>query len=171
MATDEKLNAVSAANPRLFVGGAVTFGFGLGGLLDGIVLHQVLQWHNLVSTPIPPESLAALETNVFWDGLFHLSTTVLLVIGVVLLWRGWELRGRTTGNLSALAGLALIGWGSFHVVDHLVFHLLLELHDIRDAAVNVALYNWGFFTIGVALAALGWLLFRKRGRIGVSAPE
>jgi uncharacterized membrane protein len=96
---------------RWFVGGALTFGFGLGGLLDGIVLHQVLQWHNLVSVRVPRDSQAALETNLFWDGVFHLSTTILLVVGVVLLWLGWERRDRDTGNLAALAGLALLGWG------------------------------------------------------------
>lgn len=153
-------------DPRLFVGGALAFGFGLGGLADGIVLHQVLQWHNLVSAQVPRESQEALETNLFWDGVFHLSTTVILVVAVVLLWRGWERRDRATGNLAALGGLTLIGWGAFHVVDQLIFHELLNLHDIREDVANAALYNWGFLAIGLVLAALGWWLLRTKGLIG-----
>lgn len=157
----------AAATPRMFVAGALTFGLGLGGLADGIVLHQVLQWHNLVSAWVPRDSQGALETNLFWDGVFHLSTTVVLVVGVVLLWRGWERRGRSTGNLSALGGLTLIGWGAFHVVDQLVFHELLNVHNIREDVDNTALYNWGFLVIGLVLAAIGWWWLRAKGRIGL----
>jgi uncharacterized membrane protein len=154
------------ASPVLFVVGALGFGFGLGGLADGIVLHQVLQWHNFVSAWVPRDSQEALETNLFWDGVFHLSTTIVLVIAVVLLWRGWERRGRATGNLAALGGLTLIGWGAFHVVDQLVFHELLNVHNIREDVDDLALYNWGFLAIGLLLAAIGWWLLRSRGRIG-----
>jgi uncharacterized membrane protein len=155
-----------STDPRLFVVGALTFGFGLGGLADGIVLHQVLQWHNLVTSRVPRDSQAALETNLFWDGVFHLSTTIVLVVGVVLLWRGWERQDRATGNLAALAGLTLLGWGAFHGVDQLVFHELLGLHDIREGVENPGLYNWGFFAIGLVLAGLGWWILRTWGRIG-----
>lgn len=154
---------------RAFVGGAVTFGFGLGGLADGIVLHQVLQWHNLIANPVPPDDLASLQRNVFWDGVFHVSTTVVLVVGVLLLYRGWHRRGRATGNLAALGGLTLIGWGAFHVVDQLVFHEWLDLHDIRQGVENPGLYNWSYFAIGLVLIGLGVLLLRTRGRIG--APD
>ncbi|GGI08655.1 DUF2243 domain-containing protein [Egicoccus halophilus] len=154
------------ADGRVFVAGALTFGFGLGGLADGIVLHQVLQWHNLVSSRVPRESQAALEQNLFWDGVFHLATTIVLVVGVLLLHRGWERQDRATGNLAALAGLSLLGWGAFHAVDQLVFHLLLDVHDIRQGVANPGVYNWGFFAIGGVLAAAGCLLLRTRGRIG-----
>jgi uncharacterized membrane protein len=153
-------------SPRAFVAGSLTFGFGLGGLTDGIVLHQILQWHNLVSSRVPTSDQAALETNLFWDGVFHLTTTVVLVVGVALLWTGWERRERATGDATALIGLALIGWGAFHVVDQLVFHELLGLHDIREDAASPGLYNWGFFAVGLALAVAGGLLLRHRGRIG-----
>lgn len=158
--------ATAPASPRAFVIGSLTFGFGLGGLTDGIVLHQLLQWHNLISEQVPRQSQAALEQNLFWDGVFHLSTTVILVFGSLLIWRGWERQQRATGNLAALVGLALMGWGGFHVVDQLVFHELLDLHNIREDAQNIAVYNWGFLAIGLVLAAGGWLLLRTRGRVG-----
>jgi uncharacterized membrane protein len=46
------------------------FGLGLGGFFDGIVLHQVLQWHHmLTSAGYPPDSVTNLQVNTFWDGL------------------------------------------------------------------------------------------------------
>lgn len=159
-------HAFAQPSARTFLAGALAFGFGLGGLADGILLHQVLQWHNLVTARVPADSLEGLQTNLFWDGVFHLSTTIVLVVAVLLLWRGWERKGRATGNLAALAGLALIGWGGFHVVDQLVFHELLDLHHIRQDAANAALYNWGYFAVGLVLAAMGWWLLHTKGRIG-----
>jgi uncharacterized membrane protein len=48
-------------------------GLGLGGFVDGIVLHQVLQWHHMVShvEDYPMTTLEGLEVNTFADGLFH----------------------------------------------------------------------------------------------------
>ena len=156
-------------SPGLFMRGSLLFGFGLGGLADGIVLHQVLQWHNLVSTQVTNETLGGLQTNLFWDGVFHLSTTVLVVIGVLLLWRACEGRDHVTGNLSARVGLVLVGWGAFHVVDQMLFHELLNLHNIREDAASVALYNWGFFAVGLVLAAVGWVLWKAKGTLGASS--
>ena len=37
---------------------------------DGIVLHQILQWHHmLTSAGYPPYSVENLKVNTFWDGL------------------------------------------------------------------------------------------------------
>ena len=142
---------------RRTAAGAAVFGFGLGGLLDVILLHHVLQWHNLVSSVVDRETLSGLERNLFWDGVFHLATTALLVAGVVLLRH--ERAGRAP--LRSVAGVALVGWGAFHVVDQLAFHLALELHHIRMDAASRALYDWGFFGVGLVLAAAGALLLRR----------
>jgi uncharacterized membrane protein len=63
-------------------------GLGLGGFFDGIVLHQILQWHHMAtSAGYPPDSLENLRFNTLLDGLFHASTYVFVVIGLALLWR------------------------------------------------------------------------------------
>lgn len=36
---------------------AIVLGIGLGGFVDGIVLHQILQWHEMLSNKIPPDTL------------------------------------------------------------------------------------------------------------------
>jgi uncharacterized membrane protein len=57
------------------VSAGILFGLGLGGFFDGIILHQVLQWHHmLTSAGFPADSVRNLEINVMWDGIFHMST-------------------------------------------------------------------------------------------------
>ena len=64
---------------------AVLLGVGLGGFFDGIVLHQILQWHHMVSTPTPPDTLENLELNTLGDGIFHAATWVVTITGVFVL--------------------------------------------------------------------------------------
>jgi hypothetical protein len=74
----------------------VLLGLGLGGFFDGIVLHQLLQWHHMVSSveSFSPETVPGLRTNTLADGLFHAVTYIFTVLGVTLLWRapGWRER-------------------------------------------------------------------------------
>ena len=81
---------MSVANAARFPTAAgLLFGLGLGGFFDGIVLHQMLQWHHMMtSAGYPPASVANLEFNTLLDGLFHVATYVFIVAGLLLLWRG-----------------------------------------------------------------------------------
>ncbi len=76
------------AAPTLTVPGLL-LGLGLGGLLDGILLHQILQWHHMgtdhgVHAGFPITSVSSLEDNTLWDGLFHAATWLLIVVGLYL---------------------------------------------------------------------------------------
>ncbi len=136
----------------------IVLGFGLGMFLDGIVLHQLLQWHHLVSQYESSGDLAGLETNTFWDGVFHASGWVITVLGVLLVVR----RRAARDPLSRLLGLALVGWGAFNLTDQVVFHLALGAHHIREVE-EYQLYDWGFTAIGVLLIAGGAALARRQG--------
>jgi uncharacterized membrane protein len=60
----------------------ILFGLGLGGFFDGIVLHQVLQWHHMLTDAgYPATSVENLKINSFWDGLFHATTYIFVVMG------------------------------------------------------------------------------------------
>ena len=48
----------------------ILLGIGLSGFVDGILLHQILQWHHMVSNDVPMRSVAGLEDNTFADGIF-----------------------------------------------------------------------------------------------------
>ena len=67
--------------------GSVLLGLGLGGFFDGIILHQILQWHHMLSAIEPVDTVRGLEINTLGDGLFHLGTYSFTVVGLVLLWR------------------------------------------------------------------------------------
>ncbi|HET6530522.1 MAG TPA: DUF2243 domain-containing protein [Actinoplanes sp.] len=60
-------------------------GLGLGGFLDGIVLHQVLQWHHMVSAVRSPDTLPGLRINTLGDGLFHVVTWLFVLSGIAML--------------------------------------------------------------------------------------
>ena len=40
-------------------------GIGMGGFVDGILFHQVLQTHNMLSAKYPPTTLVNAEINMF----------------------------------------------------------------------------------------------------------
>lgn len=46
----------------------------LGRFFDGIMLHQILQWHHPFSAYYPPTTLGNLELNILGDGFFHAAT-------------------------------------------------------------------------------------------------
>ena len=58
-------------------------GVGLGGFVDGIVLHQILQWHHLLTDEgdFPMDTVGGLEENMVADGIFHALTWVVVVVG------------------------------------------------------------------------------------------
>jgi uncharacterized membrane protein len=35
----------------------ILIGIGMGGFVDGIVLHQMAQWHNMLSNIVPPHTM------------------------------------------------------------------------------------------------------------------
>ena len=144
--------------------GGLVLGLGLGGFIDGIVLHQIMQWHNMGSAIVPPTTMEAMAQNMRWDGLFHLATLVLTVIGVFLLWAE-GLRGTAPPTARVLIGQLLLGWGLFNFVEGIVDHHLLGLHHVRDLPMHVPAYDWAFLGIGgVGLMVVGWLLARARER-------
>jgi uncharacterized membrane protein len=112
----------------------------------------------VASSRIGAGSVAALDRNLFWDGVLHLSLMALLAAGLALAapWRRVDpAAGRRFGSL------LLVGWGTFNVLDQLVFHLALGLHHIRPGP-HQTLYDWTFFVLGLALALLGVLLAPPR---------
>lgn len=136
---------------------AILLGIGLGGFFDGIVLHQVLQWHHLLSAHTPPDSIANLELNTLADGLFHAATWIITVIGVVALWSSMRHGAHLSGR--RLVGGMLAGWGGFNVVEGLVNHQLLGLHHVRPGPDQL-LYDVGFLVWGAAMAAVGIVALR-----------
>ncbi|CAN5238834.1 DUF2243 domain-containing protein [soil metagenome] len=139
--------------------GAV-IGFGLGGFVDGIVLHQIMQWHNMGSAVVPPTTMMAMTQNMVWDGWFHAATWIVSFIGVWILWSHAR-QGRLLPSGGAFAGQMLFGWGLFNLIEGVIDHHLLDLHHVRDMPVHVPVYDWMFLGVaGVLFTLIGWFLAR-----------
>ena len=138
----------------------VLIGIGLGGFFDGIVLHQILQWHHMLSSRIPPTSLPNLELNTLADGLFHASTWIFTLLGVFRLWQAVRL-GAGLEWLRLIGGL-LAGWGGFNLVEGLIDHQILGVHHVR-AGPDELLYDIGFLIWGATLVLAGVILLRRDG--------
>jgi uncharacterized membrane protein len=139
----------------------VLLGLGLGGFFDGIVLHQVLQWHHMLTSTgdHPVNTVAGLETNTLWDGFFHVATYAMTVAGLVVLMS--ELSGRRSGvpwSTRTFIGSMLIGWGLFNLVEGIVDHHVLGIHHVRTDTSNQLLWDLGFLGWGALMVAGGWLL-------------
>ncbi len=135
-------------------------GVGLGGFADGIVLHQIAQWHNMGSAVLPPITMDAMSRNMVWDGLFHLAMWVVTLTGVLLLWAAARTH-TMTGSAATFVGQLLFGWGAFNFAEGVIDHHLLNLHHVRDMPRHVPLYDWMFLGVaGLGLMCAGWLLMR-----------
>jgi uncharacterized membrane protein len=147
---------------------ALLLGVGLGAFVDGILFHQLLQWHNMLSSRIPPTNMAAMRQNMFWDGLFHLFAWLVLVIGLALFWRVAQ-RREPLPSTSAFVGLLVMGLGLFNLVEGIVNHLILGIHHVREV-LNPLGWDIGFLAAaGLLPILLGWLLTRGQAQGKVTA--
>lgn len=161
---------VPAAPRRSIAIPGVLLGLGMGGFIDGIVLHQILQWHQMLSTTdeFGAETLSNMEANVTADGFFHVVTWVLVAVGLAMLWR--TARDGIWGQTwrSPLGWMA-VGWGVFNLVEGLVDHHVLQIHRVRPDAANPLAWDIGFLALGAVLVVGGWLLQRSDNRRLVAA--
>ncbi|HEY0780335.1 MAG TPA: DUF2243 domain-containing protein [Gemmatirosa sp.] len=137
----------------------LVIGVGLGGLVDGWLLHQILQWHNMLSARIPPTSMAAMRANMTADGFFDAGSWAIVVAGVVMLWAAGRRGDTPTGR--RFAGQLIAGWGLFNLVEGVIDHHLLQLHHVIDVPAHVPLADWLFLAVGgVLLLVVGGVMAR-----------
>jgi uncharacterized membrane protein len=163
------MRRVADATVRVSRRAGITIGVGLGGFIDGIALHQLAHWHNMGSAVLPPSTMAALEQNMMWDGLFHAAAWLITIAGIYML-QSDASRGLAMPGARAFSGQLILGWGLFNLIEGIIDHQILQLHHVRDLPVHVPLYDWLFLIIGGGgFIALGWLLARSAPR-SVPAP-
>lgn len=138
----------------------VVIGIGLGGFIDGILLHQIMHWHNMGSSVLPPTTLAALEQNMVWDGFFHIAAWLITLIGIYML-RSDATRRLAMPGAREFTGQLIFGWGVFNLVEGIIDHQVLNLHHVKDLPMHVPIFDWLFLLIaGVGLIAIGAALAR-----------
>src|SRR4051812_32287413 len=154
---------ISAASDRRATGGALLLGLGLGGFFDGIVFHQILEWHHMLShlSDYPPNTLQGLKDNTRADGFFHAACWLLSVAGLLILWSTTRGQGPAL-SMSWLIGWLLVGWGAFNVVEGVIDHEIFELHHVREASHHPAIWDIAFLVWGAAMVLAGLLLSKNQ---------
>lgn len=143
-------------------GAAASIGAGLGGILDIIIFHQIFQLHQMLSSKIGNESYDQLRTNIFWDGFFQLIALILIVGGVISLWRLNE-NPFTPRATKTFYGSLLLGWGLFITLEGIICHILLEIHHVIEfgGEDNMLFWDVVHIIVGVAIGAVGKLLISR----------
>lgn len=143
---------------------ALLLGIGLSGFFDGILLHQVLQWHHLLSL-VPGETYRDPKVQILADGLFHVLMYLVTVWGLSLLARRRTALGGRYSARDLVAGV-LLGFGLWNVIDVAFFHWILGIHRIRvDAPDPLAWDIFWILTFGLApllAAVLAWKGWKGR---------
>ena len=167
------MNNIEPVSKAFPTSAGILFGLGLGGFFDGIVLHQILQWHHMVtSAGYPATTVANLEFNTLLDGVFHAGTYLFVVLGLVMLWRTAR-KSHLWWSGKLLVGTMLIGFGLFNVVAGIVDHYLLGLHHVNETVPRGQWVYWdiGFLIWGAGMLMGGWTLFRDGRRESPGGPS
>lgn len=148
-------------NRRPLIAAGTTLGIGLGGFFDGIVFHQLLQIHNMLSNWIPRTTLVNEEINMFWDGLFHAFCFVATLGGILLLWKVVK-REDVPLSGAVFSGSLLLGWGLFNFVEGFIDHELLQVHHVyQNDPHQFVLWDLVFLASGLLLMGGGSSVIRR----------
>jgi len=145
---------------KLINTGSFIFGFGFLGALDGIIFHQLLQWHSVYMATDRPGQIMS-------DGIFHFAVTLTLIIGGVLLWLAGN-PGNLSKGIRLLVGWFLIGGGVFNLVEGIINHHLLQIHRVKPGDPNALAYDLAFLASGLLLFIVGYLIKQSKERQGSS---
>ena len=138
------------------ISAGILLGTGLGGFVDGIALHQILQWHNMLSSVRPPNDLVEMKYNMLWDGLFHAFTWIMTALGVARLWTAGK-RPDVPWSTRTFVGSLLIGWGLFNFIEGVIDHQIMGIHHVHPGEGQLA-WDLGFLALGLLLIAGGYAL-------------
>ena len=139
---------------RLLIVGSFMLGFGFMGAMDGIIFHQLLQWHSVVME-------TTRSGQILSDGIFHFAVTVALVAGGFILWLAGNPTSQKQG-VKQVIGWFFIGAGLFNLVEGIINHHILQIHRVKPGDPNALLYDIAFLILGAILFLIG-LSLKNRG--------
>ena len=119
----------------------------------------------MLSNWYPVNTIENLELNTRWDGIFHSTTYIFVLIGLFLLWRSAH-RRHLYWSTKLLIGTMLLGFGVFNFVEGILNHHVLGIHHVNE---TVPKDRWAFWDIGFTLSGAmmiiaGWLIVRAGKR-------
>lgn len=126
------------------------FGCGIAAsMIDLFVFHLGLQWHHFYDLSTPEVALLA-------DGIFHACGWFITVWGLFLL---ADIRRREGVNWKRWTGAVVLGVGSFQLLDGVVNHKILGIHQIRYG-VDLLMYDVVWIGSAVVLMVIGFVVLR-----------
>ncbi|QLH26244.1 DUF2243 domain-containing protein [Streptomyces sp. Rer75] len=157
----------------------IILGVGLGGFVDGILLHQLLQWHHMLTSTnhdrigvkyYSPHSVSGLEMNTVWDGIFHTVCWLAVLTGLAILYSRVTRHRRRVWSSRVLWGWILAGWGLFNLVEGVLDHQLLGIHHVHGGPHQMW-WDIGFLVLGALLLVGGYGLQRGGRPFDPEAPD
>ncbi|MBA8920838.1 putative membrane protein [Nesterenkonia jeotgali] len=141
----------SAPMARRIVLSGVLFGCGIAAsMIDLFIFHLALQWHHFYDVSTTEVALTA-------DGFFHAFGWFITIWGLFLL---ADVRRRTAVPWTRWTGAVLTGVGFFQLLDGVLSHKVLGIHQIRYG-VDLFLYDLTWIGSAVALLLIGLLILRR----------
>ena len=110
---------------KMLIIGSFLLGFGFMGAMDGIIFHQLLQWHSVIME-------TSRSGQIISDGIFHFSVTIALVVGGFILWLADNPLNQKRGIKLVLSWF-LIGTG--------LFNLTASKYSLSVSKFIAAVYN------------------------------
>lgn len=134
--------ALATSTDRRLLASGVLFGCGVAAsVIDLFVFHLGLQWHHFYDLSTPEVALTA-------DAFFHAVGWAVTVWGLFLL---ADVRRRAPVRWARWTGAVLAGVGAFQVLDGVLNHKVLGIHQIR---YGVDLLPYDVTWIGTAVLVL-----------------
>lgn len=145
--------------PQRFVLAGILLGMGFAGFFDGIFLHQIMQWHHMLSSVRPMTNMNDVKVHSTADGLFHAADYFLTIAGVHFLWRS-HLNNELPKATQPLLGLILLGAGLFNTVEGIIDHEILGIHHVHSGS-HYMLWDIAFLLLGIGLMITGYKLVER----------
>ncbi|WP_159793638.1 DUF2243 domain-containing protein [Puerhibacterium puerhi] len=129
----------------------VLFGAGVAAsMIDLFVFHLGLQWHHFYD-------LSTTRVALLADGVFHAFGWFVTVAGLFLL---ADVRRRAAVRWARWVGAVVAGVGLFQLLDGVVSHKLLGIHQIRYG-VDLLLYDVVWIGSAAVLLVAGLVVVRR----------
>ncbi len=134
----------------------------MGGFTDGILFHQILQLHSMLSAKMPQDTIVNIKTSMVWDGLFHALTWITTAISIKLLWQTGRNKdvpwcGQT------FSGSLFLGWGIFNLVEGIIDHHILSIHHVVER-LGLSVYDYIFLASGIIFIIIGLYYIRLNNK-------
>ena len=150
---------ISRLNRQPLIVAGILLGLGQAGFFDGIVFHQLLQWHHMFTNVESSNTVSGLELNTLGDGLFHLVDWLFTLSGLVVLWLTIK-RNDVDLSTSVFIGAFCIGAGMFNITEGILSHHVLQIHHVKPGAHQFA-WDLSFIGAGILSAIIGGIILNR----------